>query len=66
MKAQKFFDVASNHFYAFTQVIHKFWFGFSKNTFCELHKSYLKILKNLMSTPVDTSLTHLILRVIVD
>ncbi|MAU01298.1 MAG: hypothetical protein CL608_29505 [Anaerolineaceae bacterium] len=28
-------------------------------------KNYPKILKNLMSTAVDTSLTHLILRVIV-
>jgi len=37
VKAQKFFEIASNHFYAFTQLIHKFRFGFSQNTFCELY-----------------------------
>jgi cytochrome P450 len=37
VKAQKFFEITSNHFYAFTQVIHKFWFGFSQNTFFDLH-----------------------------
>jgi len=41
VKAQKFFGLTSNHFCAFTQVIHKFQFGFNQNTFCELHKSFM-------------------------
>jgi hypothetical protein len=45
VKAKNFFEIPGNHFYAFTQVIHKFWFGFSHNTFYELH-SKLKQLEN--------------------
>jgi hypothetical protein len=39
VKAQKFFEFTRNRFYAFTQINHKFWFGFSQNTFVNLQKS---------------------------